>query len=192
VRVLPSIIENVTNTSVFSIHAIIDAGKRHGVTRGDLFGCLYFYLQEQLRSFSERLSRFNVSFHVFCMDARQLAKDIRSGSLSAAIPASISFDRVEVSNTFDSEYIGIEQVLANWAPLLKRVDDAAIIGSFMNWAPKQRGAMSTTCSQTVLSRIRMAMARDGRVRPLSSARRYLTVVSEPSSSLTSRPIRATG
>jgi hypothetical protein len=151
-------------SNVFSIDEVLEAGKQHGATRGDLFGCLYFYLQDQLRAFAERLSRFDISFHIFCADACRLAKDIRSGTLSEAIPPSISFDRVEVSNTFDSEYIGVTKLLADWAPLLKRVDDAAIVGSFMNWAPKQRGAMTSSCDQTTLSRITKAMAKDGRVR----------------------------
>jgi hypothetical protein len=155
---------SVLISNVFSIDEVLEAGKQHGATRGDLFGCLYFYLQDQLRAFAERLSRFDISFHIFCADACRLAKDIRSGTLSEAIPPSISFDRVEVSNTFDSEYIGAAKLLVDWAPLLKRVDDAAIVGSFMNWAPKQRGAMSSSCDQTTLARITKAMAKDGRVR----------------------------
>jgi hypothetical protein len=123
-------------------------------------------LQEQLRAFAERLSRFKVSFHVFCTDARKLAQGFRDGSLGDIAPPSLAFDRIEVSNIFDTEYVGIPRVLADWTPLLKHSDDAAIIGSFMNWAPKQPGSSAKNSSQRVISRITKQMIEDGRVCPL--------------------------
>jgi hypothetical protein len=146
-----------------SIPAALKAGQRHGATHGDLFGCLYFYLQDQLRAFAARLSRFKVTFHIFCMDARTLAQDIRSGKLSETIPPSIVFDRVEVSNTLDSEYIGISNILDDWAPFLKRRGDAAIVGSFMNWTSKQPGSQASNCEKEVLSALTAKMSKDGRV-----------------------------
>jgi hypothetical protein len=50
------------------------------------------------------------------------------------IPASIRFDRVEVSNIMDDNYLGIDGVLTAWAPLLVENHSAVIIGYFMNWA----------------------------------------------------------
>jgi hypothetical protein len=111
-----------------SLESVIEAGKRHGALRGDLYGCLYFFLREQLEEFAERLARFHITFHVFCKDACVLSEEIRDGSLSRVIPPSVSFDRIEVSNTLDSEYIGIPRLLGDWASFLKRSSHSAIVG----------------------------------------------------------------
>jgi hypothetical protein len=157
---------------------VLEAGQRHGAPRGDIYGCLYFYLQEQLRAFAERLSRFKVSFDIFCKDARELSKDISSGKLSSITPSSVVFDRIEVSNICDTEYVGIPDVLANWAPFLRRSDDAAIVGCLTNWAPKQPGAVAHNCDDKVISCITDKMIKDGRVcmgyGPQSRAHLWLT------------------
>jgi hypothetical protein len=147
----------------FSIDAVLQAGQRHGVPHGDLYGCLYFYLQEQLHAFAERLSRFKATFHVFCMDTRQLAQEIRNSTLAHIVPPTITFDRIEVSNIFDTEYVGIPGVIESWGPFLKTSVDAAIVGSFMNWAPKQPGSVAKNCAEAVISRLTSRMVNDGRV-----------------------------
>ena len=84
--------------SIHSIEDVIAAGKAHGALREDLYGCLYFYLSEQFRSFAERIKRFHVTFHVFDCDARDLARDILSGQLeSRGLPKDTHFDRIDVS-----------------------------------------------------------------------------------------------
>lgn len=55
--------------------------------------------------------------------------------ISYGIPASIRFDRIEVSNIMDDNYVGIDGVLTAWAPLLAENRCATILGYFMNWVP---------------------------------------------------------
>jgi hypothetical protein len=148
-----------------SIDAVLQAGQRHGVPRGDLYGCLYFYLQEQLHAFAERLSCFKATFHVFCMDARKLAQEIHDGTLGHIVPPTTTFDRIEVSNIFDTEYVGIPGVMESWGPFLKASRDAAIVGFFMNWAPKQPGAVAKNCEEGVVDQLIASMIEDGRVCP---------------------------
>jgi hypothetical protein len=146
-----------------SITSVIEAGSRHGALRGDLYGCLYFYLREQLRAFAERLTRFDITFQMVCNDASALSAEIKDGSLARLVPSSISFDRIEVSNTLDSEYIGIPRLLADWSPFLKRTPHAAIVGYFMNWVPKQSGSSITTSDRQAFEPAMDRLMKDGRV-----------------------------
>jgi len=59
---------------------------------------------------------------------------ISEGVLSSfGIPASVRFDRIDVSNILDVNYVGINDVLTHWGPLLKDSRTAALVGYFMNW-----------------------------------------------------------
>ncbi|PBK87152.1 hypothetical protein ARMGADRAFT_939469 [Armillaria gallica] len=107
---------------------MFNAGKAHGTTEEDLFGCLFFYVKDQLVEFSKRLRRFKIQIYVSDEDARQLPKTLNSHS---TFPQ--SFDRVEASNITDKNYVGMS-VLSDWGPLLNKANPhAAIIGLFMNW-----------------------------------------------------------
>jgi len=143
--------------------AVIAAGQARGAKPEDLYGCLYFYLSAQLRSFAERLNRFHVTFHVFDSDARQLSKDIQSGALAEhGISKNTRFDRVDVSNIFDTEYVGIANVLADWAPLLNDKNSCAtILGYCMNWAAKEPGAREPT-DQRQVSRLMGELVKRGK------------------------------
>ncbi|OAX32095.1 hypothetical protein K503DRAFT_20610 [Rhizopogon vinicolor AM-OR11-026] len=143
---------NTPNTSLFSfdgkwlqtdytdplegwdIGPILEAGRAHGAQPEDIYGCLYFFLSDQLRTFARRLREFRISFHVVTTEAIHLSSIIREGVLSPlGIPASIRFDRIEVSNILDVNYVGIGDVLTHWGPLLKTSPTAALVGYFMNW-----------------------------------------------------------
>ncbi|KAK0475690.1 hypothetical protein EDD18DRAFT_1265999, partial [Armillaria luteobubalina] len=107
---------------------MFNAGKAHGTTEEDLIGCLFFYVKDQLVEFSKRLRRFKVQIYASDKDARQLPKTLKS---HPAFPQ--SFDRIEVSNITDKNYVGMS-VLSDWGPLLNKTNPhAAIIGLFMNW-----------------------------------------------------------
>ncbi|KAK0488270.1 hypothetical protein EDD18DRAFT_1291619 [Armillaria luteobubalina] len=112
----------------WSFDEMFNAGKVHGTTEEDLIGCLFFYVKDQLVEFSKRLRRFKIQIYVFDEDARQLPRTLRS---HPAFPQ--SFDRIEVSNITDKNYVGMS-VLSDWGPLLNKTNPhAAIIGLFMNW-----------------------------------------------------------
>jgi hypothetical protein len=146
-----------------SIHSVLEAGQRHGAVRGDLYGCLYFYLGEQLRTFAERLSRFRVKFHVLCKDAQVLAQDISKGHLPNFFPEHTKFDRVDVSNTLDTYYIGIPKILSDWGPKLKHDQDAAVFGYFMNWEREQPGSSVTNSDSKTVDKLMSKMKELGRV-----------------------------
>jgi hypothetical protein len=108
------------------------------------------------------------------MDARQLAKSIRNGDLSAIVPKLAVFDRIEVSNIMDAEYVGIPNMPADWAPLLRRSNDADFVGSSMNWCTKQPGSQVSNSDNKVMERVMGDMKKHGRVctlihRPLASS-----------------------
>ncbi|KDR80410.1 hypothetical protein GALMADRAFT_242832 [Galerina marginata CBS 339.88] len=126
----------------WNIEDVIAAGKAHGAQPADLYGCLYFYLSEQLRSFSERIKKFRISFRMFTQDARELAKTLHSGTYKAhGLPKNIVFDRIDVSNIIDNEYVGIPNILIDWAPFLSKTNRCAtIVGFSMNWVPKQHNS----------------------------------------------------
>lgn len=134
----------LTRTCVSSLDEIIKAGKAHGAQPEDIYGCLYFFLSDELRSFFRRLRQFHIAFHLTDRHASDLSHDIRDGLLlKQGIPPSIRFDRIEVSNILDDNYIGVRDVLTNWAPLLSESKSAAIVGYFMNWTGLQKDGNAT-------------------------------------------------
>jgi hypothetical protein len=76
---------------------------------------------------------------MFDVEATTLAGLIQDGSLSKfGLPQSTRFDRIEVSNILDFNYIGLEKTVTRLAPLLAETDYAAIVGYFMNWHIQQQ------------------------------------------------------
>ncbi|EKM78526.1 hypothetical protein AGABI1DRAFT_101197 [Agaricus bisporus var. burnettii JB137-S8] len=129
----------------WNLDDVIKAGKTHGALPEDIYGCLYFFLSDELRSFHRRIRQFHISFNLYNLDASELSRVIRNGSLAQDnLPASIRFDRIEVSNILDAHYVGLRDVLAHWAPLLTRSTTATIIGYFMNWTGLQKDGDATT------------------------------------------------
>lgn len=162
---------NTPNTSLFSprgewlqtdyadpldgwnLDEIIKAGKAHGARPEDIYGCLYFFLSDEFRSFFRRLRQFPIAFSLYNLDTTDLSQAIRdSDSLSEhGIPSTIRFDRIEVSNILDSNYVGLRGVLENWAPLLKEGGTAAIVGYFMNWEVFQEDGSAEGAGRKVLN-----------------------------------------
>ncbi|ORY90149.1 hypothetical protein BCR35DRAFT_343644 [Leucosporidium creatinivorum] len=121
---------------------VIKSGLKHGIKRADLYGCLYFHLQDHLRSLAARLRRFKVSLHLTNSDMLQLSKDINKGDYkkNGLLPTT-EFDRVEVSNTIDIEYLGVRKVLESWGTKLKKENPHATLFAYsMNWSVTANGA----------------------------------------------------
>jgi len=137
-----------------SIPAIIDTGKAHGAHPEDIYGCLYFFLRKELRTFASRLRTFSSSFTVLSGNACRLPRVIHENSLSEfKLPSSIKFDRIDVSNILDANYVGLRDVLTLWGPLLKESRSAAIVGYFMNWTLSQNGGNATTAGRDAIKRL---------------------------------------
>ncbi|EDR06851.1 uncharacterized protein LACBIDRAFT_299776 [Laccaria bicolor S238N-H82] len=129
---------NTPNLSLFSLKGdvgdVVNVGKAHGANAEDIYGCLYFFLSKQLREVIDRLQTTSTSFFVQMLDACDLGCQIRDGSLAAdGIPSSIRFDHIKVSNIIDANYVGLNNILTSWSPLLCVNHTTAIVGYFMNW-----------------------------------------------------------
>jgi hypothetical protein len=148
-----------------SIDAVIKGGRAHGAQEEDIYGCLYFYLSDQLRLFVERIQQFHISFKVLCFEAGMLSQVILDNELAPyGIPASIRFDRIEVSNVMDSNYVGINGVLTSWAPLLGGSNYATILGYFMNWTQLcQPDGSALNADRYIIKELLNSLVQKGRV-----------------------------
>ena len=149
---------------------VIAAGKLHGAHQADIFGCLYFFLSDQLRKLADRLRRFKISIHLFDRNASDIAKGIISGDLTKnGIPSNIRFDRIDVSNILDAEYLGIPRVLAEWGPLLSQNNPhATLLGYLMNWFSHEKGGTVASSNPSVIRAHLGKLYRLDRVSMLSS------------------------
>ena len=127
-----------------SLSVITEVGKAHGMHPKDIYGCLHFFLSENLWMFARRLCKFNVNFKVFPFKACNLSDNICQNVLAMFdIPASIYFDCIIVSNILDANYVGLRGVLTHWAPLLAETSTAAIVGYFMNLTEDGQGSRAS-------------------------------------------------
>ncbi|PBK94164.1 hypothetical protein ARMGADRAFT_965842 [Armillaria gallica] len=118
---------------------VVKAGREHGTTDDDLMGGLFFYVKAQLVEFSERLRRFKIHIHLYDHDARDLPKILKSDTSSPQ-----SFDRIEVSNIVDKNYVGMS-VLSDWGPFINKGNPhAAVVGHFMNWTTWKKSGEVTS------------------------------------------------
>ena len=63
--------------------------------KNDIYGSLFFYLQDLLGLFCHRINRLKVSFHLFQVDARKLPSIVEREGMKQC-----SFDRIEVRDLF--------------------------------------------------------------------------------------------
>ncbi|EDR07431.1 uncharacterized protein LACBIDRAFT_298608 [Laccaria bicolor S238N-H82] len=133
---------------------VTEVGKAHGATPQDIYGCLYFFLTAQLRTFHQRLRQFPVTFNVYSMDARDLSKALRNDGIHGkAKPPSTRYDRIEVSNILDANYVGLSDVLSDWAPLLAETRTASIVGYFMNWFVTQEDGRASGAGKAAIENV---------------------------------------
>ncbi|KDQ11252.1 hypothetical protein BOTBODRAFT_57568 [Botryobasidium botryosum FD-172 SS1] len=153
----------------WDIPSVVAAGKAYGALRADIYGCLYFYLSDQLRSFAERVGRFQINFQLFCQDASVLSDGIRSGAHAQhGVPATRLYDRIDVSNILDAEYLGIPRVLADWSPLLRKSETATVVGYCMNWSMQQAGGSINTAGKGVIGNLAAKLMKQGRIYGVSN------------------------
>ncbi|KAA1477214.1 hypothetical protein DENSPDRAFT_828525 [Dentipellis sp. KUC8613] len=149
----------------WNLEEIIKTGNAHGASSEDIFGCLYFFLSDQLRTFTQRLKRFRINFHLLNQNATTLPRDIRSGALASIVPKDMVFDRIDVSNIIDVEYVGLSSVLQGWGPMLKKTQTATILGYFMNWMVRQKGGQPDTAGFEKLRQLTRQMAKQSGLYP---------------------------
>ncbi|KAF9239784.1 hypothetical protein BU15DRAFT_46298 [Melanogaster broomeanus] len=147
----------------WDLDKVFQSGIAHGAKAEDIYGCLYFFLSDQLRTFARRIRELRISFHVFNSDASALAEAIVQGTFSAyGIPPTVRFDRIDVSNIMDLNYVGMRLVLNLWGPLLTKSDNAALTGYFMNWMAYAEKGRAVDAGHTVVRNILDIMAKNKR------------------------------
>ena len=167
-----------------SICEVVAKGKEHGASSEDIYGCLYFFLQHELRRFHQRIHKFRIAFRVTAFDATVLANLIKKNVMvNYDIPSSIRFDRIVTSNILDQIYVGMMGVLEPWAPLLSKSRTAAIVGYFMNWRAHEEAATVDGASKSINDEIENKLKHRYPV----SFHSYLLVVLIPQADTTLRP-----
>ncbi|KAF7905570.1 uncharacterized protein EAF01_006091 [Botrytis porri] len=104
--------------------------------RDDIYGSLYFYLQDQLQGFCKRIENLKIRFQLFELDAVDLPGILKERGI-----AKDYFDRIEVSNIGDRGYIGPRKLLMTFAPYLKRKSQnphATLLALFLNAVHESR------------------------------------------------------
>ncbi|CCL98321.1 uncharacterized protein FIBRA_00315 [Fibroporia radiculosa] len=130
--------DKVNPLSGWHLPSVIKVGKKHGALPLDIYGCMYFYVSDQLREFASRISSLRIKFQLFNMDACELATELSSGALSRyGLSADTRFDRIDASNLMDPHYLGVAPVLNSWGSLLKQNSHATLLAHFINWVSAQ-------------------------------------------------------
>lgn len=158
---------------------VFSAGKVHGAQPEDVYGCLYFFLSDQLRAFSRNIRHLRISLRVFSLEACELAEGIAQGEFTQyGVPSIARFDRIDVSNIMDPNYAGIRDVMDTWGPLLAKSDNAALTGYFMNWVVLSGGGRVADAGGSASTKA-FRLMRDSN---LVCCRRCGTIVTEPTTS----------
>ncbi|CAA7262883.1 unnamed protein product [Cyclocybe aegerita] len=109
------------------------SSKKYSLPSNDIYGALYFHLLAQFRLFASMLGKRELHFTLLGEDARRIPTTLPK-LLKNISPQ--KFDRVDVSNTSDICYIGIEGTLSILGDLLKPCKQnphATLITLFLNY-----------------------------------------------------------
>lgn len=134
---------------LWSLEKVIASGRKHGATPEDIHGCLYFHLSDELRKLQRRLRLLKISINLFNMDAIDLGRAIETGDgIGQTITKGTKFDRVEVSNIVDSNYVGFKRVLQTWGSRLNKKNIFSTLMAYsMNWVMEKPGGQPHEYSQ---------------------------------------------
>ncbi|KAI3335322.1 hypothetical protein F4824DRAFT_511248 [Ustulina deusta] len=116
-------------TDGWSIKAFL--ATKAGPAKKDAYGQLHHYLKRLFVNFHHYLHSKPVSFELQHVDAQVLDKTL----------AGREFDRIEVSNICDSNYLGIGKTLKTFGPLLRGPSanpHATLITAFLNAVPEAK------------------------------------------------------
>jgi len=146
-----------------SPNEVLKSGQAHGAQPEDIYGCLYFFLSDQLQTFTKRIRELDVTFYMFNTAAHTLAQEISDGQYSRhGLTPSIRFDRIDLAHTLaDAGFM--RDALKLWTPLLAGGDTAAIIGVFPDWTNVQQDGSVAGADDTVVAPIVEKLIKLGRV-----------------------------
>lgn len=132
----------------WDLAAVQRTGTKYGVDSADIFGALFFHVKSQLREFARRVKDLGVSIQITQYDPRVLSKGISAGILPQFAQEGC-FDRVDVSNM--SDFVGIQECLHQWAPLLNRQNPhSSILMHSRYWHYDEPNVLATKSNQKVI------------------------------------------
>lgn len=111
------------------------SGLRSGVDpSGDIFGCLFFHVKQELREFATRIKEFDINIHHTQYDPRLLSKGMTIGALPSFPDA--SFDRIDIGDMGDR--LGISECLDDWGVLLDKSNPhSCVLAHSVRWIESQ-------------------------------------------------------
>ncbi|CAI6332930.1 unnamed protein product [Periconia digitata] len=130
-----------------------DYMKKSRIAEADVYGGLFFFLRDLLLDFCNRLQNTRIEFQFYSMDAADLPTYLR--------PEGLAFDRIEIDNICDRNYVGPATTLSKFIPLLQpksRNPYAALIMLFLN-ATAEKGMERGSAYQTAETPKRRERAR---------------------------------
>ena len=110
---------------------ILASEARHGGPKEDIYGLMHLHIRHLLETFCQKTALLKVHMHLYCLNATELPSVLEPRLKESA------FDRIEVSNIADENYIGLDKSLSKFGPLLKSPTSnphATLITLFMNAA----------------------------------------------------------
>ena len=117
----------------------------YNVPKNDLYGRLYFYIVDKMKSLVKLIKSGKLKFIMYKMNAIDLMPKLQKEG--------IKFDRIDVSNISDENYVGLKKCLALSAPLLKKQNlHAKLITTLMNWIAGTEFSVIAGSNSTLISK----------------------------------------
>ncbi|KAF5332121.1 hypothetical protein D9611_008183 [Ephemerocybe angulata] len=147
--------EDLSPLHGWDIAKVQATGLRNGVDpTGDMFGCLFFHVKQELREFISRVKDFHINIHHTQYDPRLLSKGVSIGVLPSFSDA--SFDRIDLGDLGDR--LGIKECLEDWGLLLNRENvHSCVVAHSKRWIDSQPALSRVPLSspQSVLDFLRL-------------------------------------
>lgn len=123
------------------LDSVIESGTRLGAPSADIYGQLYLYVLDLIKVFRANCATKSVRYELYCLDCRLLEFSLQPPLNESA------FDRIEMSNIADTNYLGLAPVLKSLGDLLKSPKQnvhATMITLFMNAVEETWDTWDTT------------------------------------------------
>ena len=108
------------------VKEVLEMATQHPIPKEDVYGCLYFYIRDQLEQFNRKAANTKIVFQLCAVDAEVLP---------SLLADNLKFDRIETSNLADDHHKGLDAVLKIFSPLLKSSSQnpyATLVTGFTN------------------------------------------------------------
>ena len=113
----------------WALDDILESEASRGGPKKDIYGLMHLHVRHLLETFCRKTALLKVHMHLYCVDATELPSVLEARLKQSA------FDRIEVANIADENYIGLDASLSIFGPLLKSPTSnphATLITLFMN------------------------------------------------------------